>query len=211
MFCILPSKKYHLAFYYCLISIRPRKIFFTAQISNLMRIQCGLITSLSFPYWDSFLIRDFYIGLETNPTKTYGKKECKRGTMKMCFSWSVSRDNQISYENESNQYGGWLRVWCRWGMKNKERQRWKESTQEFKEPQHCILHMYNNKEHSNNISNKVPAQNTVAQQRLLNKSVNNNNKNKCKLYKVMQEAKWIIHTLTHPCKLFFCLVSSFCN
>jgi hypothetical protein len=27
----------------------------------------------------------------------------------------------------------------------------------------------------------------------------------------MQEAKWIIHTLTHPCKLLFCLASSLCS
>ena len=45
--------------------------------------------------------------------------------------------------------------------------------------------------------------NTVAHKALLNKNVKN--KVKCKLYKGMQEAKWFIHTLTHPCKLFFCL------
>jgi hypothetical protein len=45
--------------------------------------------------------------------------------------------------------------------------------------------------------------NTVAHQVLLHESVKN--KNKCKLYKCMQEAKWFIHTLTHPCKLFFFL------
>ena len=37
---------------------------------------------------------------------------------------------------------------------DKQRQRWKDSTRGFREPQHCVLHMYNNK-HGNNINNKV--------------------------------------------------------
>lgn len=86
---------------------------------------------------------------------------------------------------------------------SKQRQRWKDSTRGFREPRHCILHMYNNK-HGNNINNKVYTHtNTMAHKALLNKSVKN--KNKYKLHKCMQEAKWFFHTLTHPCKLLFCL------
>jgi hypothetical protein len=58
---------------------------------------------------------------------------------------------------------------------DKQRQRLKESTQEFREPQHCILHMYNNKEHGNTIYKVSAQKNIVLHQVILNiRSYNNN-------------------------------------
>ena len=67
---------------------------------------------------------------------------------------------------------------------DKQRQRWKDSTGGFREPQHCVLHMYNNK-HGNNINNKVYTHQHCGPQSTINESIKK--KNKCKLYKSMQK------------------------
>jgi hypothetical protein len=50
-----------------------------------MEIQCGLIICLSFPYWDSYLIREFYLGLKTISTKIYGKTSASVKQWKCAF------------------------------------------------------------------------------------------------------------------------------